>query len=106
MKTISVPGILKSDLPLDISHHDSNEDPESECTNTLVSFKTDGLIHQYFNQSVEQAISKFENDIRAYSGVMKLEVVFCVVTKFKDEFYIDWPVIERSYKISKSQLSA
>ena len=105
MKTISIPGILKSNLPLDVTYHDSNEDPESECTNTLVSFKTGGLIHQYFNQSIEQAISKFENDIRSYSGVIKLEVVFCVVTKFKNEFYIDWPVIERHYQTSKPQLS-
>jgi len=105
MKTISIPGILKSDIPLDITYHDSNKEPESECTNTLISFKTGGLTYQYFNQSIEHAISKLENDFRSYSGVTKLDVVFCVVTKFKNEFYIDWPTIERHYQISKSQLS-
>jgi len=105
MTTISVPGILKSNLPLDITHHDSNEDLETECVNTLISFKTGGLIHQYFNQSVKESISKFENDIRSYSGLIKLEIVFCVVTHFKSDFFIDWPAIERHYHITKSQLS-
>ena len=106
MKTISIPGMYRPEIPLDITCHDSNEEPENECTNTLISFKTGGVIRQYFNQSVEEAISKFENDVRSYSGVNSLEVVFCVVTKFKKEFYIDWPAIERHYQISNSKISA
>ena len=99
---------MNADLPVDITYHDSNEEPETDCKNKVISFKFNDVIYQYFNQSEESAFDKFKTMIKAMvalSPVKLPETVFCVVTKFNSQFFVDWAVIERHYKYQQAKLS-
>ncbi|KDN94653.1 hypothetical protein [Hydrogenovibrio marinus] len=82
----------------DVTYHDSNEEPEEDCVNTVISFKLGDKVFQYFNIELEQAISQFKAHYKLMheSGVVDLpNHVFCVVTKFKEAFFINWQTVQK-----------
>lgn len=100
MKTLKLEGAFSKTVLIDITHQDSNEEPEEECINRLVSIKMGEKIYNYFNQDVDSALSGFETTLQSMNKLGPLDipdVVFCLAIRFKSNFYIDWAAIERNF---------
>ena len=91
---------FQKELLVDVTHHDSNEEPEDLCVNKLVSFKVNGKVYHYFGQDIESAFNKFKSMLVGMSKLGPVDLpdtAFCVSTKFMADFSIDWAAIERHY---------
>jgi hypothetical protein len=108
MLKIKFDGFLTHDLVVDVTYHDSNEELEIDCNRQVSSFKFGEQIYQYFDVDAEVAFEKFKKMIKSMadlSPVKTPDVVFCVVTKFKSEFFIGWAAIERHYAYQNSRIT-
>jgi len=106
MMIIEFDSPLTKNLIVDITYHDSNEEPENDCTNTVVSIKVGDKVYQYFNQESQKAFEKFKGMLISMSKVSPIihpGVCYGVITKFNSEYFIDWSVIERNYHLSSSK---
>jgi len=56
---------LQKDLFIDVTYQDSNEEPEIDWVNTIVSIKPGNKIYQYFNQNPKVALNKFKSMLEA-----------------------------------------
>ncbi|EMY6611249.1 hypothetical protein [Vibrio sp. SCSIO 43155] len=98
--------LIKIDLPnqnflfVNVTNMDSNEEPESSCTNRLITFKVGDKLFNYFDQDPKVALDKFKGQICAMSELSLKElpeVAFCVIVLFKSDFFVDWSAIENHY---------
>lgn len=90
MPTIEIAG---QKVLLDIVHHDSGEEPESACTNTLTAVKVGDVTYQYLNMNLPEALRKIAAAVTAaarlnYSAPPKMLTI--VISKFHQETSIDW----------------
>ncbi|MEW4339707.1 hypothetical protein [Chromobacterium vaccinii] len=91
MPTIEIAG---KKVLLNIVHHDSGEEPESACTNTLIGAKVGEVTYQYLNLDPQEAIRKMVVAISSAArfnpagSVPKMLTV--VISKFHQETTIDW----------------
>lgn len=100
MNKIKFNCFLQKDLLIDVTYQDSNEDPEIDCVNTIVSIKLGNKIYQYFNQDPKDALNKFKSMLEAtiaFSPIQLPEVAFVLISKYKSDLVIDWDAIERIY---------
>lgn len=95
-------------LNVEVIYHDSDEDPEGMCTNTVISFKVGERLYQFHQISLEDAINKFKSQMLAYIrfnvGFVP-DVIFCVVTKFNKEYFIDWQEITNQRRIQSKKFT-
>jgi hypothetical protein len=82
------------------TYHDSNEVPESSCTNRMISFLIKDRVYQYLNIELEEAYKEI-TAILTLDGGIPDKTILCVITKFRDSYCIDWPVINRQVDIEK-----
>lgn len=97
---------LVRDLLVDITYHDSGEEPEKDSTNTMVSFKLGKEVYQYFNTDVNIAIERFKSTLTAQCKLCPFtlpSICFAVVTRFKSNYIINWHLIEQAYERSKAR---
>ncbi len=79
---------------IDVTHHDSNEEPEESCTNKMVSFLVDGRVHQFLNVDSQKSADLMSARLSLQSNIAPKEIL-CVITKFRESYFIDWPLIKR-----------
>lgn len=80
---------------IEVVYHDSNEIPEEECVNTVISFKVNDKVYQYFQMDFDKALEKFKTILELEKNALFASKIHCVITKFKDNFFIDWKTVEK-----------
>lgn len=99
MKIIQLECAYVSELLIDITYHDSGEEPEDECVNKVVSFKAGDRLYQYFGVETEEAFDSFQRQIQLdvkHQAFVPPKYICAVITNFKTKYVIDWTTIERS----------
>lgn len=91
MPTIEIAG---KKVLLNIVHHDSGEEPESACTNTLIGAKVGEVTFQYLNIDLKEAVSKMAVAIGSAAmfnpAASAPQMLTVVISKFHRETTIDW----------------
>lgn len=86
--------IARQKVLLNIVHHDSGEEPESACTNTLIVAKVGEVTYQYLNVDPQEAIRRMVIAIgsaaRFNPAASVPEMLTVVISNFHRETSIDW----------------
>lgn len=88
-------------LLLNVVHHDSGEQPESDNTNVLIGAKVGNVTYQYLNISLQDAIKRIAAKIEAAARLYSMDSVppqmlTVVVSRFNQETSINWKSAEGS----------